>query len=71
MQAIEFKTKIKNGMIPIPDKYRRTLRDNVKVIVLSEDNHSKQLNIIDNLMNTPLVIDNFQPIDRDNIYDRG
>ena len=70
MQAIEFKTKIKNGMIIIPEKYRKTLKENVKVIVLSEENETRSSDIIDNLMDSPLKIQNFKPINRDKIYDR-
>ncbi len=70
MQAIEFKTKIKNGMIIIPEKYRKTLKENVKVIVLTEENETGTSDIIDNLMDSPLKIRNFKPMNRDEIYDR-
>ena len=36
MYAVEFKTKIKDGIIIIPEKYRKGLKENVKVIVLSQ-----------------------------------
>jgi hypothetical protein len=37
MQAIEFQTHIKNGMIEIPEKYRQqVVSQQVRVIVLSE-----------------------------------
>lgn len=29
MQAVEFKAKIKNGMIIVPEKHRKTLKENV------------------------------------------
>ena len=70
MQAIEFKTKIKNGMIIVPEKYRKTLKENVKVIVLSEENEIRKSDIIDRLMDSPLKIQNFQPMNREEIYDR-
>ena len=37
MQAIEFQTKIKNGMIEIPQMYRRQVSKRVRVIILSEE----------------------------------
>ena len=46
MEAIEFKAKIKNGMIRIPDKFRQKTGDTVKVIILSEQK-SGQTDIID------------------------
>lgn len=70
MQAVEFKTKIINGMIIIPEKYRKTLKENVKVIVLTEENETGTFDIIDNLMDSPLKIRNFKPLNRDEIYDR-
>ena len=70
MQAIEFKTKVKNGMIIIPEKYRKTVKENVKVILLSEENEIRTSDIIDSLMDSPLKIQNFQPMNRDKIYDR-
>lgn len=70
MQAIEFKTKIKNGMIIVPEKYRKTLKENVKVIVLSEENEVSTADIIDRLMDSPLKIQNFQPMNREEIYER-
>jgi len=37
MEAIEFKSKIKNGIIQIPKKYKQKNKDNtVKVIVITE-----------------------------------
>jgi len=42
MQAVEFETKIENGVIPIPFQYRNDFSDNVKVILLSEDKVEKK-----------------------------
>ena len=69
MEAIEFKTKIKNGMIQIPRKYSRKLGDSVKVIILT-DLPSKNRDIIDELMETPVKIDSFTPLTREDIYER-
>ena len=71
MYAAEFKTKIKNGMIIIPEKYRESLNKNVKVIVLSEEKESNTADMIDNLLNTPLKINNFEPLNREEIYERS
>ena len=40
MQAVEFNAIIENGVIPIPNQYRDTFYDNVKVIVRTEEKYS-------------------------------
>ncbi|QTA83223.1 Uncharacterized protein dnl_56190 [Desulfonema limicola] len=70
MYAIEFKTKIQNGIIKIPKKYRINLKENVKVIVLAEEKKKKTYDLIENLLNSPLNIPAFKPMSRDEIYDR-
>ena len=37
MQAVEFNATVENGVIPIPNQYRDTFSDNVKVIVRTEE----------------------------------
>jgi hypothetical protein len=41
MQAVEFETRIENGVISIPYQYKNSVADNVRVIVLSETNIEK------------------------------
>ena len=41
MQAVEFQAIVKNGVIPIPQKYKNNITDTVRVIVLSETNVEK------------------------------
>ena len=69
MEAIEFKTKIKNGVIQIPDKYKRIIGNTVKVIVISEK-RTKQADIIDELLATPIRSKDFSPFLREEIYER-
>ena len=74
MYAVEFKTKIKNGMIELPKRLKGTFTDTVKVIILKEDSSTLQINtgpdIIDRLLASPLEIKGFQPLKRDEIYAR-
>ena len=42
MQAVEFETKVENGVIPIPSQYRDTFSDDVRVIVLKEEKASQE-----------------------------
>ncbi len=62
MYAFEFKTKIKNGMIEIPEKFREKLKNNVKVILLTEYIADTQSDIIEELLESPLKIIDFSPV---------
>jgi hypothetical protein len=42
MQAVEFETRVENGVIPIPYQYKDTFSDNVRVIVLTEEGISRE-----------------------------
>jgi len=69
MEVIEFKTKIKDGKIQIPNKYKQKLSDTVKVIIFADKKTDKN-DIIDELLANPIKMDNFLPLSRDEIYDR-
>jgi len=69
MYAIEFRAKIKNGIIEVPKEYRNRLKDNVKVILLSEEEGITS-NMIERLMDSPLKVENFTPLTREEIYER-
>ena len=69
MEAIEFKTKIKNSTIRIPRKYKLLKGNTVKVIIISEQD-KEQADIIDNLLRNPIKLDNFSPLTREKIYER-
>ena len=73
MEAIEFKTKVKNGAIKIPQKYQKQISDTVKVIIISDkvaDKGSQGKDIIDNLLSNPIESNKFSPLSRDEIYER-
>ncbi|WDN88234.1 hypothetical protein BuS5_01202 [Desulfosarcina sp. BuS5] len=40
MEIIEFKSKIKNGIIRIPEKYKQKMGNTAKVIVITEKKQS-------------------------------
>jgi hypothetical protein len=69
MYAIEFKTKIRNGIIEIPEKFRSQLKETVRVILLTESAMGAN-DIIEELLKSPLKINDFKPYKRDEIYDR-
>ncbi len=73
MYAIEFKTKINNGIIKIPKEYRKRLKakEKVKVIVLSEEEKGTKINMIDKLLNSPLQVKNFKLLSREELHERN
>ena len=73
MQAIEFTATVQNGMIEIPQEYRSTVRDQVRVIVMKKERQYsyERENLIKELMKNPFDLGkNFKPMKRDEIYDR-
>ncbi len=69
MEAIEFKAKIKNGIIQIPEKYKQKIGNTVKVILITEKK-AKQTDIIDKLLANPIKSRDFSPFSREEIYER-
>ena len=66
--AVEFKAKIQNGLIQIPDEYKQELGegDDIKVIVLVKKKSSKKRDIIDELTENPVQVD--AVLSREEIY---
>jgi len=65
MRTIEFRTKIKNGIIHIPAKFKGKVADDVQVILIAQSEKNNQLDIIDELMANPLKVAGFKPMTRD------
>jgi bifunctional DNA-binding transcriptional regulator/antitoxin component of YhaV-PrlF toxin-antitoxin module len=69
MSSIEFKTKVTNGSIVIPDEYRNRVAGDVRVIIRSESAAS-QFDMIEQLLENPLKIEGFTPLTREAIYEQ-
>ena len=69
MYAVEFKTKIENGTINIPKEYTDRIGSQVRVILLADD-QTAGTNFIDQLLENPIEIADFKPMDRDKIHER-
>ena len=69
MYAIEFRARIKNGLIEVPQEHRDKLRDEVKVIILAEKTEPNA-NMIEELLTSPLKLPHFKPLSREEIYGR-
>ncbi len=70
MYAVEFRTIIKDGIIEIPEKYRKRLKYSVKVILLAEETEHATSDMIESLLESPVKIPDFRPLKREQIYDR-
>jgi hypothetical protein len=79
MYAIEFRTKIKNGVIKIPVEFwerlsREGTEDRVRVIVLTEEpaevpRPDARVDFIAQLLADPLEIPDFIPLTRDEAHE--
>lgn len=69
MHAIEFQTKITDGMIPIPPQYRSQMTQYATVIVFMEE-EGEPVGMLDQLLQSPLRVKEFIPLKREDIYDR-
>lgn len=70
MVTVQFRTKIKNGVIQIPKKYQGKFNDNVRVILRVESKKHAATPYLDNLMAHPVKVKNFRHLTREQIYAR-
>jgi len=70
LEALEFKTRIQNGSIRLPDEYRQEFRegDDIHVIVLIQKKSLPKKDIIDELTENPIQV--FGMLSREEIYSR-
>ena len=71
METVQFKTKIKNGVIEIPKKYQGIFKDSVRVILVAESAKAKAINYLDELMAHPLKVKGFRPLTREEAHARN
>lgn len=81
MYAIEFHTKIKNGVIEVPkddwERLRREIGDEqVRVILLTSERSGTsgaemERDFIEQLLTNPLRIPDFTPLNRDETHERS
>ena len=72
MYALEFVTKIKEGMIEVPEAHRKRFKDNVRVILLSEEEEQRPEDddMIATLLARPLTVPDFTPLTREDAHAR-
>ena len=71
METVEFKARIKNGLIEVPKKYQAKFKDSVRVILIIESPKSKAVHYLDELMAHPFKAVGFTPLSRDEVYARN
>ena len=75
MHAVEFNTIVENGSIEIPPELKGQILGPVRVIVLTEDKPKKVQGTVDDaigkLLAHPIRLESFEPLTRDEIYDRS
>ena len=70
MQTIEFRAKIKNGIIQIPARFKGKVVEDVQVILVSKSEKNPTTDMIDELMAHPLKSKGFKPMTRDEAHAR-
>ena len=70
MIAVEFQATIKNGHIEIPEEHRESFKDRVRVLLLSDDQESSAVDMIDQLLDSPIRVKGFRPLYREEIHAR-
>ena len=73
MYAVEFRTSLQNGMIPVPQQYQAQFPAQVRVIILAAPlppHPEEQEDIIARLLKAPRQANNFTPMTREEIYER-
>ena len=70
METVQFKTKIKNGIIEVPKKYQGKFKDNVRLILVAESSKAKAADYLDELMAHPLKVKGFHPLTREEAHAR-
>lgn len=71
MYAVEFVTKIKEGVIEVPAAHRERFKDNVKVILLAEEEMPENGDMIGRLLAAPLRVPGFAPLTREDAHARS
>jgi hypothetical protein len=72
MQAIEFETRLSQGTIPVPESLHLVDGRRVRVLLLLEEKEEhtvKSYDAIADLLDNPMVLNDFQPLTREQAYE--
>lgn len=73
MQAIEFETQLSHGAIPVPESLHLIDGRRVRVLLLLEEIEDRTVeshDAITDLLDNPMVLDDFQPLTREQAHER-
>jgi hypothetical protein len=70
MYAIEFQTRLKNGVIEIPHQFLENLKGEVRVILLVDQAAKTTEGFIDQLLAQPVRMKGFRPLTREEVHAR-
>ncbi len=75
MQAIEFESQLSHGAIPVPESLHLVDGRRVRVLLLLEEMEdriveSHAADAIADLLDNPMVLDDFQPLTREQAHER-
>ena len=70
LNAVEFKAKIKQGIIEIPEEYQQDLREDseVQVIVIKQNKKISITGIIAQLTQKPVAVKGIRQLNREEIH---
>ncbi|MBF2056146.1 MAG: hypothetical protein IGQ45_02750 [Cyanobacterium sp. T60_A2020_053] len=69
INAIEFTTKVNQGMIVIPQEYNENLTEDLEVEVIIKP--LKKRRLMDELAENPIIVNDWQKLTRDDIHERS
>lgn len=73
MQAIEFESRLSHGAIPVPESLHLVEGRRVRVLLLLEEMEEYPVEFHDaitDLLDNPMVLDDFQPLTREQAHER-
>jgi hypothetical protein len=70
MVAVEFEATVRNGLIEIPAELRKSLSEQVRVILLVKETRKRKQNRIEYLMDHPLQLADPHPLPREELHER-
>ena len=71
LYAVEFTTQIQDGVIEVPEAHRERFKDNVRVILLAEEEMHEDGDMISKLLAHPLNVPDFTPLTREDAHARS
>lgn len=74
MYTIDFQTRIEDGTIRVPEKYRQRLHEQVSDspvrVIIYLPGRRPSVDYIDRLLSSPLAVEDFVPLSRDKTHER-